>query len=89
LLRRKLDGSLRLIVASVPSRAAAVALAGEVERRTGLRAAASSRRDERRQTVHEVEILGLEDATDANRAWRSVASGDLLGGYAPRPTATK
>jgi general secretion pathway protein A len=89
LLRRKLDGSLRLIVASVPSRAAAVALAGEVERRTGLRAAASSRRDERRKTVHEVEILGLEDATDANRAWRSVASGDLLGGYAPRPTATK
>jgi type II secretory pathway predicted ATPase ExeA len=89
LLRRRRDGSLGLIVASIPSRTTAVALAGEVERRTGLRAKTSSRRDERRKTVHEVEILGLRNATDANRAWHSVASLDLLAGVAPRLPATK
>jgi hypothetical protein len=89
LLRRKRDGSLRLIVASTPSRASALALTGEVERRTGLRAATSKRRDERRKTVHEVEVLGLRNATDANRAWCSVASVDLLGDLTPRLPATK
>lgn len=76
-LRPVVDGTLRLTVARLYSRAAANRLVYEIEHRTGLAATNTPLRGTGGRTVHQVEIIGLRDIAAAVQAWQTVSSRGL------------